>query len=85
MGFGDEGIVALSGAHTLGRAQKVRVRALYCKVRMPLIVHVKIACLRKWCGVWASSGVLSWQARLASGSGASVGSDASTQCRVSLS
>lgn len=24
MGFDDEGIVALSGAHTLGRAQKVR-------------------------------------------------------------
>lgn len=24
MGFGDEGIVALSGAHTLGRAHKVR-------------------------------------------------------------
>lgn len=25
MGFGDEGIVALSGAHTLGRAFKVKV------------------------------------------------------------
>lgn len=34
MGFGDEGIVALSGAHTLGRAQKVRT---------PLLVHVQPA------------------------------------------